>query len=34
MDFLIDSDLYNNDFLKLYQFFERSDLVRKLNGFI
>ena len=26
--------MYNHDFVKLYQFFEKSDLVRKLNGYI
>eukprot|EP00347_Sterkiella_histriomuscorum_P014288 403361448 len=34
MDFLIETDLYSTDFVKLYEFFEKSDLVRKLNGFI
>lgn len=34
MDLLIETDLYSIEFLKLYNFFEKSDLVRKLNGFI
>ena len=34
MDLLIETDLYNTDFKKLYEFFEKSDFVRKLNGFI
>ncbi|CDW73958.1 atp-dependent rna helicase [Stylonychia lemnae] len=34
MDLLIETDLYQVDFVKLYEFFEKSDLVRKLNGFI
>jgi DUF438 domain-containing protein len=34
MDLLIETELYKTDFLKLYEFFDRSDLVRKINGFI
>ena len=34
MDFLIETEMYKMDFMKLYEFFERSDLVRKVNGFI
>jgi len=34
MDVLIDADLYKLDFVRLSDFFEKSDLVRKVNGFI
>lgn len=34
MDVLSECDLYKVDFNKLSEFFEKSDLVRKLNGFI
>jgi hypothetical protein len=34
MDVLIETDLYKQDFGKLYEFFERADLVRKVNGYI
>jgi hypothetical protein len=34
MDLLSELDLYNFDFFKLLEFFEKSDLTRKLNGFI
>ncbi len=34
IDLLIETELYKTDFGKLYEFFERSDLVRKINGFI
>ena len=34
MDMLIETELYKTDFLKLYEFFERADLTRKINGFI
>lgn len=30
---LIETDLYKHDFLKVYEFFDRSDLTRKVNGF-
>lgn len=33
MQVLDELSLYSTDFLKLYQFFARSDLTRKLNGF-
>jgi hypothetical protein len=31
---LTDLGIYSTDFLKLYSFFAKSDLTRKLNGFI
>jgi hypothetical protein len=31
---LTDLSLYSTDFLKLYDFCAKSDLTRKLNGFI
>ncbi len=31
---LVETELYKTDFLKLYDFFERADLTRKINGFI
>lgn len=34
MDVLIDADLYKLDFVRLSDFFEKADLVRKVNGFI
>ena len=34
IDVLAETDLYSFDFGKLYQFFEKADLVKKLNGFI
>lgn len=34
MDVLIETDLYKFDFVKLSEFFDKADLVRKVNGFI
>ncbi len=34
MDMLIDSELYKHDFKKTHEFFDRADLVRKVNGYI
>lgn len=34
MDMLIDTDLYKTEFTKMYYFFEKADLTRKVNGFI
>ena len=34
MEFLSDTDLYNFDFEKLHSFFDKADLVKKLNGFM
>ena len=34
IDVLSDTDLYSYDFTKILEFFEKADLVKKLNGFI
>ena len=34
IDVLSDTDLYSYDFSKILEFFEKADLVKKLNGFI
>jgi hypothetical protein len=34
MDVLVDTDLYTFDFGKLSLFFEKADLVKKLNGYV
>lgn len=34
MDLLSDTDLYNFDFNQITQFLDKSDFVRKLNGFM
>lgn len=34
IDVLVETDLYSFDFNSLYQFFDKADLIKKLNGFI
>jgi Rad3-related DNA helicase len=34
MDLLVETDLYNFDFEKLHGFFDKADLIKKLNGFM
>ena len=34
MDMLIETDLYKHDFRKTHEFFERADIVRKVNGYV
>ena len=34
MDLLLETDLYNFDFEKLHGFFDKADLIKKLNGFM
>ena len=34
MDLLLETDLYKHDFRKTHEFFERADLVRKVNGYM
>ena len=34
MDLLVETDLYNFDFAKLLTFFDKADLIKKLNGFM
>ena len=34
MEVLVQTDLYQLDFAKFYKFFEKADIVKKLNGFI
>lgn len=34
MDLLVETDLYNYDFEKLHSFFDKADLIKKLNGFM
>jgi hypothetical protein len=34
MDVLVSADLYKQDFQKISDFFDRSDLIRKINGYI
>ena len=34
MELLLETDLYTFDFTKLTKFFEKADLVKKLNGFV
>lgn len=34
MEVLEQTNLYSYDFLKLLRFFDKADLIKKLNGFI
>ena len=34
IDLLMQTDLYSFDFSHLHNFFEKSDLIKKLNGFM